>query len=188
MTYARTSQRATVRRATLADHLAIHQVLRAAFGQYRSTLSAETYARYLTDLTDLEARRRAAELLVAERAGRVVGTVTFFPDASNQGFGWPSGCAGVRALGVAPGERGGVGRLLMEECVRRAEDVGATALTLHTADFMTAAIALYERLGFEHAPAFDVEVGHLAGGEDHPIIAIAYVKPLSRQVRFATTL
>jgi ribosomal protein S18 acetylase RimI-like enzyme len=61
-------------------------------------------------------------------------------------------------LAVAPAVRGhGVGAALMGECSRRARQSGATALTLHTADIMQAAMRLYERLGFQRAAELDFE-------------------------------
>jgi GNAT superfamily N-acetyltransferase len=65
----------------------------------------------------------------------------------------------VRLLAVAPAARGrGVGRRLMDECIRRARLSGAKALTLHTTDMMTVALQLYERMGFVRATDLDVEV------------------------------
>jgi ribosomal protein S18 acetylase RimI-like enzyme len=49
----------------------------------------------------------------------------------------------------------GVGRALVAECVRRARAMGAAALGLHTSASMTAAIALYEGLGFVRTPEHD---------------------------------
>jgi len=65
---------------------------------------------------------------------------------------WPE----VRLLATAPAARGkGIGRLLMEECIRRAGASRAPVLTLHTADIMSVAMRLYERMGFERAPELD---------------------------------
>ena len=45
----------------------------------------------------------------------------------------------------------------MDECVTRARASGATSLTLHTTDFMQAAVRLYGRLGFVRAPDLDFQ-------------------------------
>jgi ribosomal protein S18 acetylase RimI-like enzyme len=45
----------------------------------------------------------------------------------------------------------------MGECVRRARESGAKALTLHTTDMMQAAMRLYERLGFQRMRELDFE-------------------------------
>ena len=45
----------------------------------------------------------------------------------------------------------------MQECVRRARDARAEALTLHTVPAMRAAVRLYTRMGFQPAPDLDFQ-------------------------------
>jgi hypothetical protein len=48
-------------------------------------------------------------------------------------------------------------------------------LCLHTAGFMTAAVALYEAMGFRRDPSFDFEAAsHLRVGGLQPIPILAY--------------
>jgi predicted N-acetyltransferase YhbS len=123
----------SVRAARRLERRAVRAVLRAAYREYAAALPPAAFRRYLQDILDLGARARAGRLLVAEHAGRIVGTVTFYDDATAEGFGWPSGWAGVRALGVDPAVRGlGVGRALLRACVERAVAGGAGVLCLHT--------------------------------------------------------
>jgi ribosomal protein S18 acetylase RimI-like enzyme len=57
---------------------------------------------------------------------------------------------------VAPEARGrGIGRLLTEECIRRARAGGRTAVGLHTTEFMAVARSMYERMGFVRVPRYD---------------------------------
>jgi ribosomal protein S18 acetylase RimI-like enzyme len=52
-------------------------------------------------------------------------------------------------LGVDPAARGrGVGRLLMQGCLRFARDAGKTVLTLNTTSRMGAARRMYASMGF----------------------------------------
>jgi predicted N-acetyltransferase YhbS len=148
----------SVREADEADHPAIRDLLADAYQEYESDLPPGGLEYYLSDLLDLEGRAEGSRLLVAERRGRLAGTVTFFPDAAVEGLGWPSGWAGFRALGVDPALRGlGVGRRLTQECFDLARARGAPALCLHTAAFMTAAVTMYEGMGFERAPEYDFD-------------------------------
>ena len=139
---------------------------------------------YLKDLCDLEHRLEDATLLVATVDDVVVGTVTFHPDPPFHDLPWPEGWSLVRALGVAPAGRGhGIAERLMAVCLERAAAAGASTLGLHTADFMAAAVRLYERMGFERVPSLDVDAASLvaAAGLDTPV-AIAYRRPLEAPI------
>jgi GNAT superfamily N-acetyltransferase len=174
----------SVREAAAAEHQAVRGVLAAAYRQFDAVLPPAAFEGYLADLLDLGARSDASRLLVAEQAGRIVGTVTFFEDARDEGaFGWPAGWSGLRALGVDPSaRRRGIGRLLMEACRDRARAAGATVLCLHTAAFMTAAVVLYEAMGFRRVPSFDFDAARfldLGMDGERPIPVIAYRLDLS---------
>jgi GNAT superfamily N-acetyltransferase len=147
-----------VRDAGRSELPEVRRVLLGAYQEYAEALPPAVFGRYLTDILDVEGRVGAGRVLVASHGGRVVGTVTFYADAGLEGFGWPAGWAGLRALGVEPSARGaGVGQALVEACLERARADGAPMLRLHTAEFLTAAVAIYERLGFRRDPAFDFD-------------------------------
>ena len=101
----------------------------------------------------------AAEQLVAEHDGAIVGTVLLYPPRRMQvsrseslEMPWPE----VRLLAVAPAARGrGVGAALMQECLRRVRRAGGRVLSLHTTDLMQTAVRMYERMGFVRAPELD---------------------------------
>ena len=88
-------------------------------------------------------------LLLALVDGQAAGCVALRPYAPGAGE--------VKRLWVRPTARGhGVGRLLAETLVVRAQDAGYTQLLLSTSVKMTDAQALYRSLGFEViAPYFD---------------------------------
>jgi hypothetical protein len=60
----------------------------------------------------------------------------------------------------------------MGACLERALAVRAPVLCLHTAAFMTAAVAIYEAMGFRRAPSFDFDIP--AGGGTPPVGILAY--------------
>jgi GNAT superfamily N-acetyltransferase/mannose-6-phosphate isomerase-like protein (cupin superfamily) len=171
-----------VRGAGRSDVPAIRRVLLASYQEYATDLPPAVFGRYLAELLDVEGRAGDGRLLVAEHGGRVVGSVTYYHDAAAEGLGWPAGWAGLRALGVEPSARGqGVGRALVEACRRRALAAGAPALTLHTGGFMTAAVALYERMGFRRDPAYDFDAtSRLRLGGVGPVPILAYRLDLPR--------
>jgi GNAT superfamily N-acetyltransferase len=165
-----------LRAAVPADDSEIGQVLRDAYAEFADDIPPVLYDAYMANLLDLDERRDVSELIVAEVDGRVAGTVTFYPDAIAEGFGWPDGWAGLRALAVDPDRRGrGIAELLLRACIDRTRERGAPVLALHTASFMRAAVRLYERYGFVRDESFDLKGEDLMqiDGVDGPLV-IAY--------------
>lgn len=150
-----------IRDAQAEDLDEVASLLLAAYREYAPPQPSERWEWYMRNLTDLRGQLGHAELLVAEVDGRVLGTVMLYPDGSvEDAGGWPRGCAAVRRLGVHPEARGrGLGRALMEACVRRCRERGVGALGLHTTDAMAVARGLYERMGFARAPEMDYPLG-----------------------------
>lgn len=119
---------------------------------------AEAFARLLPQLSPRlgalseERLRRllaapAAALYVAERAGRIVGTLTLaWYDA-------PSGCkAWIEDVVVDAAARGcGAGEALVRAAQRHAAEIGAKRVMLTSNPSRTAARALYRKCGFNEA-------------------------------------
>ena len=132
----------TVREATLADVDRVLELVVAVAGEGR-WISVEA------PVDVAQRRRRMVEelegeqtvMLVAEAGGELVGQL----DLRLARYG-------VADLGmlVAPGwRRRGVGSALMAEAIARARAAGAHKLTLQVWPHNTAALALYERFGFQ---------------------------------------
>ncbi len=135
----------------------VAQLIREAYQQYRPSFPRGLWERFLADIVDVRSRLDSADLIVAEVRGRMVGSVTFYPDGSRSAVeGWPSGWAGIRLLAVHPDARGrGIGRALMNECIRRSRAMGSQVLGLHTTRAMDVARRMYERMGFVRVPEYD---------------------------------
>ena len=176
-----THGRPVVRRATDAERGVIRALLGVAYAPYQAVVPPEAWERYLGDLLDLDRHARDGELLVATVDGAVAGYAAFYPDATAQGLGWPAGWASGRALAVDPRRRGrGVAAALMTEFESRARQVGAPVFAFHTGSFMTTARALYERLGYCRAPAFDRDMNaHYGVRATQDWTALAYRKSLA---------
>jgi GNAT superfamily N-acetyltransferase len=129
-----------------------------AFREYRPLLTPYFVQRYEQDIRDAFGRATNGSVLVAELGGRLAGTATLLADGSGYGMpGWPHAWPVIRLLAVDPPARGrGVGSRLAATCVERARHLGVPTLGLHTAPFMTAARVIYEGLGFDRAPEYDV--------------------------------
>jgi ribosomal protein S18 acetylase RimI-like enzyme len=59
-------------------------------------------------------------------------------------------------LAVTPAARGrGVGKALVELCVRRSRELGFAGVRMSSMDLMTSAHRVYERIGFVRSPEDD---------------------------------
>jgi predicted N-acetyltransferase YhbS len=154
-------ERSNVRNAGVEDLDQVSLLIRDAYQEYQANFSPEVWERYSREIMDVRSRLDTSELIVAENSGRLVGAVTFYPNTSpsDQG-GWPAGWTGIRLLAVHPDARGmGIGRVLMDECLRRSRLLSATALGLHTTELMGIAQGMYERMGFVRVPEYDFQAG-----------------------------
>ena len=132
-------------------------VMVAAYVQFMPPDPPPMWREYEAEIRDVRSRLDEATLIVAEDAGRLIGAVTYYPDAPRESHvPWPATWAAFRLLAVHPDARGrGIGRQLTEECIRRARLAGRSAIGLHTTDLMQVARTMYERMGFERVPELD---------------------------------
>jgi ribosomal protein S18 acetylase RimI-like enzyme len=142
----------------------IGAILLASYQQYMPEVTGITdevlvkaFEEYRIELADAKSRWDTTVQIVAERDGRLLGCVTYFPPASaSDNHDLPHDWAGIRLLGVSPDGRGeGVGRALTVECIDRARAAGASVIGLHTTMLMDVARAMYQRMGFVRAPEYD---------------------------------
>jgi ribosomal protein S18 acetylase RimI-like enzyme len=124
----------------------------------------KSWAAWMDNIGKIIHSRSGVMLVAAEPDGRLHGAVKFYPDAGQARLGaWPPDAASMRILAVRPESRGrGYGRLLVQECLRRAREAHIAAIYLYTGPFMTAARRLYEELGFTRAPEYDKDPGPIA--------------------------
>jgi len=149
-----------IRAAQPGDRDVIRDVTLAAYSEYAAHMLPPFWELYRENILATLADVSPAEQFVAEHAGAIVGTVLLYPprrfSEAEHGITlnmpWPE----VRLLAVLPAARGrGVGAALMQDCVRRTRQSGIRVLSLHTTDFMEAAMRMYERMGFVRAPELD---------------------------------
>jgi GNAT superfamily N-acetyltransferase len=173
--------RLTLRLAREDELVTIGALFGPALEGYRGTAADPVLNAYLRDLVEgVRERWEVSETYVALVEGaRVVGSVAFYQDVALEGWSnLPPGWAGFRALVVDPAARGvGVGRALVEQCLARGRDVGAAVLGIHSADYLSHAVELYDRMGFVRCPEFDLAakvVFPTDGGADVTAIAFRY--------------
>ncbi len=134
---------------------------RLTVAAYRATgqLGDETRG-YRQVLLDVAGRAAEGTVLVAvdPQSDQPLGAVTFVLPGSRYSELAGDGEAEFRMLAVDPAAQGGgVGRLLVDECLRRAAAAGCAAVVLCYRDFVTSAQRLYTAMGFERIPERDWE-------------------------------
>lgn len=148
-----------IRDARVEDLDAMREGTLAAYREYAAMMPAYAWEIYRDDMV-ATIGEDIAHGIVAEEDGEVVGSVLLFPAGAQLevplGESLPLETPEVRLLAVPPQARGkGIGKALMEECIRRARTAGSKAVTLHTADIMQTAMQMYERMGFVRFPEID---------------------------------
>ncbi|WP_369046979.1 GNAT family N-acetyltransferase [Sinomonas sp. P10A9] len=144
----------TIREATPEDYPDIARIVEAAYlgaGYFEGPEHP-----YMRQIADVSYRAARGTVLVAERDGRVIASVTVM--AHGDGFEQVAGAGEYefRLLVVDPDvQRTGAASALVADVEARARRAGATAVVLTTGEGWEAPNALYPRLGYERAPERD---------------------------------
>jgi len=115
---------------------------------------------YEIELADVRTRAEAPSttvLVAIDDDGTLLGGVTYVRDEESP-FAEHSvdGAASIRMLAVdSSRRRTGAGEALVRTCMDRARDDGRTQIVLHSTPWMTAAHALYGKLGFTREESLD---------------------------------
>jgi ribosomal protein S18 acetylase RimI-like enzyme len=109
-------------------------------------------------LDDFQSTAEAGEVLIAHENGALAGVVAFYLAGAREGMVATAGEAELSRLAVAEQyRRRGIGRSLVENCLRLATERGASALVLWSQPHQEEAHRLYSALGFRRAPDRDLE-------------------------------
>ncbi|MDX1941792.1 MAG: GNAT family N-acetyltransferase [Saprospiraceae bacterium] len=152
-----------VRNAKLSEFEAIGKLMVQVYSQLEGFPSAEEQPNYynmLANIGDLT-NKPATELLVAVDSNNVIaGGVVYFSDMQYYGSGGTAtkeqNAAGFRLLAVDPSIRGqGIGKLLVNECIRKAKEKKLSQIIIHTTMAMQNAWKMYENIGFRRSEDLD---------------------------------
>lgn len=147
-----------IRDARAAERDEVRELTMAAYAQYAAVMAPSAWEGLEGALRAALDTEEVVERIVAEREGRLVGSVMLFPAESRAytGVAEEARIPELRLLAVAEEARGaGIGEALVRECARRARRMGASALGLHSSESMRAAIRMYRRMGFARDPEHD---------------------------------
>lgn len=139
-----------IRRAHHHEQSDILRLREEAYREYESIIGPGNWRTMRRGLTNTDGAAAKGVWLVVESSGVLAATVVHVPPGQSDGVIFPVDWASIRALAVHPSFRGeGLGRRLVEECLRRARRDRAEVIGLHTSPtMMPRALAVYERLGF----------------------------------------
>lgn len=143
-----------IREATPADYPEIARI--AADAYLAAGYFDDPEHPYLRQVADVAYRAARGTVLVAERAGTIIASVTVM--AHGDGFEQvaAAGEFEFRLLVVDPAvQRSGAGTALVHEVEAGARRAGASAVVLTTGQGWAGPNALYPRLGYERAPERD---------------------------------
>ena len=142
-----------IRRATEADYDPIGEL---CVDSYATAGHLDPTDPYTVTLRDARTRDAHAEVLVAERDGTIVGSVTICPSGTEFAEVGRDGESEFRFLAVSPAAwRTGVGEALVDACEQRARETGAPAHVICVIDRNHGAHRFYEKLGFSRLPERD---------------------------------
>ncbi|MEJ8803900.1 GNAT family N-acetyltransferase [Pontibacter sp. H249] len=159
----------TIRNAEPSDFEAIGQLMVQVYSQLKGFPKPSEQPAYYTILSKIGdfTHKPGTELLVAVAAdNEVVGGVVYFNDMQYYGSGGTAtqekDAAGFRLLAVVPSARGkGVGKILTNECIRKAKESQLAQVIIHSTKAMQTAWSMYESMGFVRSEDLDFMQGEL---------------------------
>jgi ribosomal protein S18 acetylase RimI-like enzyme len=159
----------TVRNANIAEFEEIGKLMVQVYSHlegFPKESEQPDYYKMLANVGELT-KKPETELLVAlSSSSKIVGAVVYFGDMNYYGSGGTAtreqNAAGFRLLAVDPLARGrGIGKLLTNECIRKAKENKLNQMIIHTTMAMQTAWKMYENLGFKRSEDLDFIQGEL---------------------------
>jgi putative acetyltransferase len=146
----------SIRAVQPSDNAAVAAIIRTVMPEFGA--GGEGFAIHDTEVDDIYAAysQPGTAYFVCEVDGKVVGTGGVAPLAG----GDADTCELKKMYFLREGRGKGLGRKMVERCLRAAKDLGFEYCYLETLNTMKDAMALYEKLGFEKIPGACGNTGH----------------------------
>ena len=159
----------TVRNATLVEFEAIGKLLVQVYSQlegFPKESEQPDYYKMLAHIGEFTNKPETELLVAVSSEDQLAGAVVYFGDMKYYGSGGSAtmeiNSSGFRLLAVDPLYRGqGIGKLLTNECIRKAKDKKLSQVIIHTTMAMQTAWKMYESLGFKRSSDLDFMQGAL---------------------------
>jgi len=124
------------------------------------------YYKMLANIGELTNKPETELLVAVSIDNKMAGGVVYFGDMQYYGSGGTAtqekNAAGFRLLAVDPSARGkGIGKLLTNECIRKAKEKQLSQVIIHSTKAMQTARKMYEGMGFKRSEDLDFLQGEL---------------------------
>jgi len=124
------------------------------------------YYKVLSNIGELTNNPGTELLIAVSPDNKIAGGVVYFSNMQYYGSGGTAtkeqNAAGFRLLAVDPLTRGqGIGKLLVNECIRKAKDKKLSPVIIHSTKAMQVAWHMYEAMGFVRSEDLDFMQGEL---------------------------
>ncbi len=159
----------TVRNARPGEEKAAGQLMVSVYSSlegFPGISEQPAYYAMLVNVGELSSRPGASLILALDEEEQMAGAVVYFGDMKQYGSGGSAtletDAAGFRLLAVDHDYRGlGIGKLLVEACISRAQEQGRRQVIIHSTLSMKTAWMMYEKMGFKRSEELDFLQGSL---------------------------
>jgi len=159
----------TVRNATVREFEEIGKLMVQVYSQlegFPKESEQPNYYKMLANVGELTNKPETELLVAVSSEDKIAGAVVYFGDIKYYGSGGTAtkeqNSSGFRLLTANHMIRGqGVGKLLTNECIRKAKDKKLYQMIIHTTMAMQTAWKMYETIGFKRSEDLDFVQGEL---------------------------
>lgn len=138
------------------DNKALATIIRNTLAEFKANKPGTVYYDDTTDHLSEIFKAGNSIYYVAEQQGEILGGSGIYPTAN-----LPAATCELVKFYLSANARGkGVGKLLLQKCIKAAKEMGYTKMYLETMPELTIAIPMYEKFGFTYLPAAQGSSGH----------------------------
>jgi len=146
----------TIRSIQPADNVDLAVVVRNSLAEFGANKTGTVYFDPTTDALFELFQTPGSLYLVAEEKGQLLGGAGIFPSA-----GLPEGVCELVKMYLHKAARGkGLGRLLINQCLEKAKELGYKKVYLETMPELGKAVSVYEKFGFSYLSGPMGNTGH----------------------------
>lgn len=145
-----------IRNIISSDDQALARIIRTTLEEFKANKPGTVYYDETTDQLFEVFKKEGSIYFVAEMSGEILGGGGVYPTA-----GLEAGtCELVKLYLSSVARSKGIGKLLLQQCIDAARQMGYKKMYLETMPELTIAIPMYEKYGFTYLPGALGNSGH----------------------------